>query len=383
MLSRLCVLVALFTSTITTTTVRALSGVSRIASTSASTSAYTSSTRLSAAAPGSSKLTWTEAELLEEKIRMSRHISDVEPIPRLVHIRAELLDRTAGFSSVDDLLNNNNNNNNNNSSKSDENENDANERIITTKIVHFQRHGQGYHNLLGDVLRDAGIRPDIFSADPTINPWIRPEIVDSPLTELGKRQCEEQRAGASLLKPQAVVVSPLLRAVQTAKLTFADYDCGTVNANANDNANDNTNINANENSIPWIAHEGCREELGYLVCNKRRPLSEIRADFPDLQYPPGMAEEDVLWNPSAFESETAKGNRIYDFLVNFLAERPERNLAVVCHSAWLAAMCNDVLDCGGDENLTSWFGVSEIRSVKLTFSRIATGSTGTDSTNQN
>jgi len=314
------------------------------------TPASVSPSSLSAAAGASlevaaatATVAWTEADLLEEKVRMSKGNGEVEPIPRLVHIRAELLDRNSNFSNaeeVEKLLAAGNA-----------------ENSIATKIVHFQRHGQGYHNLLGDVLRDAGIRPDIFSSDPAVNPWIRPEIVDSPLTELGKRQCEGQRASASLLNPEAVVVSPLLRAVQTAKLSFADYDrdCGSNNSNGN-------------NAVPWIAHEGCREELGYLVCNKRRPLSEIKSDFPELQYPPEMAEEDNLWNPSAFESETAKGNRIYSFLVDFLAERPEQNLAVVCHSAWLAAMCNDVIDCGGDENLTSWFGVSEIRSVRLTFS---------------
>lgn len=314
------------------------------------TSASVSSSCLYAAVGGSPEVAaaavaWTEADLLEEKVRMSKGNDEVEPIPRLVRIKAELLDRNSNFSNagkVEKLL----------AAGNAENEN-----AITTKIVHFQRHGQGYHNLLGDVLRDAGIRPDIFSSDPAINPWIRPEIVDSPLTELGKRQCEGQRASASLLNPEVVVVSPLLRAVQTAKLSFADYDCDSSN-------------NGNS-AVPWIAHEGCREELGYLVCNKRRQLSEIRSDFPELQYPPEMAEEDNLWNPSAFESETAKGNRIYGFLVDFLAERPEQNLAVVCHSAWLAAMCNDVIDCGGDENLTSWFGVSEIRSVKLTFSTIA------------
>ena len=252
--------------------------------------------------------------------------------------------------------------------------------VITTKIVHFQRHGQGYHNLLGDVLRDVGIKPDIHSSDPAINPWLRPEIVDSPLTELGKRQCEGQRAVASLLKPEVMIVSPLLRAVQTAKLSFADYTTTVVAAAAAAVENNNNDGSESGNgSIPWIAHEGCREELGWLVCNKRRPLSEIQADFPELHFfsPDDdnngmMTEEDTLWNPSKFESETHKGNRIYDFLVNFIAERPEHNIAVVCHSAWLSHMCNAVIDCDGDANLTSWFDVSEIRSMKLTFSTSTT-----------
>ncbi len=218
---------------------------------------------------------------------------------------------------------------------------------VVTKVVHFQRHGQGYHNLLGDVLRDVGIQLDIDSMDPTVNPWIRPEIVDSPLTEAGKWQCEKQRVVASTLCPELVVVSPLLRAIQTAKISFIDY-FGNPN-------------------IPWIAHEGCREEMGVLTCNKRRPLSEIQADFPEITFHSSMTEEDTLWHPNERESNQSKGDRIYDFLANFLARRPERNIAVVGHSAWLFHLCNAIVDCGEDEDLKSWFLTSEVRSMKLTF----------------
>ena len=314
--------------TTTLTTVAIVQGLSQ----------FSSSSRLSATAGGKSAV-WSEADLLKEKAKMNKAIDDAPPIPRNIHIKAELLDPKSSFSDV----------------LGDDAENYSNDDLVTTKIVHFQRHGQGYHNLLGDVLRDVGIRPDIFSSDPAVNPWVRPEIVDSPLTDLGKRQCEGQRAVASTLNPELVVVSPLLRAIQTAKLSFADY-CATT---------------TDEKNIPWIAHEGCREEIGWLVCNKRRKLSEIKAEFPDLQFDIEMTEEDTMWDPSNFESESHKGDRIYTFLVDFLAERPEQNIAVVCHSAWLSHMCNEVLDCNGNENLTSWFDVSEIRSMKLTFSKKA------------
>ena len=307
-------------------------------------SRFSSSSRLSSVAGGSPA--WTEADLLREKSQMTSTDSDMTPTPRNVHIKAELLDPRSSFSNAQELLNPGN----------DDGETDPN--IFATKIVHFQRHGQGYHNLLGDVLRDVGVRPDIFSSDPAINPWIRPEIVDSPLTELGKSQCKAQRPVASLLHPEVVIVSPLQRAVQTAKLSFADYYA--IGDHDSDGA------------IPWIAHEGCREETGFLICNKRRRLSEIKADFPELQFPSDMTEEDTVFDPSKFESDFHKGERIYDFLVNFLAERPEQNIAVVCHSAMLSHMCNDVLDCMGDTKLTSWFDVSEIRSMRLTFSTIDT-----------
>jgi len=217
------------------------------------------------------------------------------PIPRTIHIKAERLDPNSPFSNVEELLKRGNAN---------DETNPTTDKIFATKIVHFQRHGQGYHNLLGDVLKDIGVRPDIFSSDSAINPWIRPEIVDSPLTELGKRQCEGQRPVASLLRPEVVIVSPLLRALQTAKLSFADYHAtGTNNSNG---------------AVPWIAHEGCREELGFLICNKRRRLSEIKADFPEIQFPSEMTEEDTLFDPSKFESELHKGDRVYDFFGKFL-----------------------------------------------------------------
>jgi len=226
-----------------------------------------------------------------------------------------------------------------------DNDDDSSSNTIT-KTIHFQRHGQGYHNLLGEILRDAGVKLDIDSKDPKINPWIRKEIVDSPLTELGKEQCHDRRPEAALLNPQLVVVSPLLRAIQTAKITFGDHD---------------------RSDIPWVAHEGCREELGVLVCNQRRPLSQIQADYPELQFHGDISEEDTLWDPHQRENGTSKSDRIYNFLVDFVAQRPEQELAVVGHSAWLFHMCNAVVDCGEDTDLTSWFLTSEVRSMRISF----------------
>jgi broad specificity phosphatase PhoE len=226
--------------------------------------------------------------------------------------------------------------------------NDADDDTIT-KIVHFQRHGQGYHNLLGEVLREAGLKPSVDSMDPAVNPWLRPEIVDSPLTEKGKEECRQQCTTASLLNPELVVVSPLLRAIQTAEISFGHV--------------------FDQSKIPWVAHEGCREELGVLVCNKRRPLSLIQGDYPNIEFNGEMSEEDTLWHPTERESGISKSDRIYDFLVNFLAQRPESEIAVVGHSATLFHMCNAVIDCGDDLDLSSWFLTSEIRSIKLTFQR--------------
>jgi hypothetical protein len=110
----------------------------------------------------------------------------------------------------------------------------------TTKIIHFERHGQGYHNLICDMYREFSIPIDFDSPDPTSNPVVRPEFLDPPLTALGIEQCTSQRDLCSRLSPECIIVSPMLRCIQTAKLSFRQH----------------------VNTIPWVCHEGCREELG-------------------------------------------------------------------------------------------------------------------------
>lgn len=215
-----------------------------------------------------------------------------------------------------------------------------------TKVLHFQRHGQGYHNLLGDLYRELKMPIDMDSSDPQKNPFIRPEILDSPLTDTGRMQCENMRSEvSSTLNPELVVVSPLLRAIQTGYLSFADF-----------------------RDQPWVAHEGCREEIGLLICNKRRPLAQIRQDYPDIDFSHITDEEDALWDVLSHRRETVKEktDRIYDFLVNFIQTRPEKDIAVVGHSSWLFFMLNAVVTCE-TEDLARWFMTSEVRSMQLTF----------------
>jgi phosphohistidine phosphatase SixA len=170
-----------------------------------------------------------------------------------------------------------------------------------------------------------------------------------------------------------VIVSPLVRAIQTAKITFQQYYPTTAASNKDDD-------------IPWIAHEACREELGLLVCNQRRRRSEIVAEHPEIDYQFIEHEEDVLWETLGGggggganaspprrrrESVVEKTNRIYDFM-KFLQGRDEDEIVVVGHSAWLFYMLNaGVVECendGNDKDLASWFLTSEVRSMCISFS---------------
>lgn len=222
---------------------------------------------------------------------------------------------------------------------------------VVTKIIHFQRHGQGYHNLLGDVTRASGQDIDIDNPDPSKNPFVRPEIQDSPLTHKGREEASGERMKASMLSPEVVIVSPLQRAVQTALLSFVDH---------------------RKNGIPFVAHEGCREQLGLLTCNKAMPLSQMVEDFPHVDFSQvSHGEEDTLWNkhPTIRELPLDEAERAYSFLTDFVMNRAEDEMAIVCHSAWLFSVCNAVIDCGGDESLESWFGTGEIRSLRVTFEK--------------
>lgn len=224
-----------------------------------------------------------------------------------------------------------------------------------TKIIHFQRHGQGYHNLIGEVVRELGNKIDLDGTDPTTNPFIRSEIVDSPLTITGFEECSSWRNTASTLNPQCIIVSPLLRTIQTAMATFADFTPQSTSS-------------ANQSNVPWIVHEGCREELGYLTCNKRRPISQSKVEFPfiDFSYIES-GDIDELWYEDRRETVREQVDRGYHFMADFVRLRPENEIAIVSHSAFLFNLLNAAIDCGEDEDLRAWFLTSEVRSMKVTF----------------
>ena len=231
------------------------------------------------------------------------------------------------------------------------------------KLIHFQRHGQGYHNLLGEMFKEFR-EIEIASNDPKRNPFVMDETLDAPLTELGRQQCRIAAMNSQRYRPQAVVTSSMQRAVQTAMLTLPDLV-----------PQRNSELN-----IPWIVHEGCREHLGFLKCNQRRALSEIKLDFPTLDYSEmaDVTEEDTLFNPNDWESPLEMSNRAYDFLVDFIRPLSQSEIFVVTHSAFLYNMCNTVLqfepttNADRDEsslysNLHPWFKTAEIRSFSITF----------------
>lgn len=218
-------------------------------------------------------------------------------------------------------------------------------QATNTKIIHFQRHGQGFHNVICETWRELTGNPvNLVSTDPKENPMLREYVLDSPLTEVGRQQCLACRDEASRLQPEIVVVSPLVRAIQSAELSWSTH----------------------RSTVPWVAHEGCREELGLLVCNKRRSISEIQTVYPDIDFSLCAQDDtDTLFMEDQREPPRANTQRVYDFLL-YLRDLPQTEIAVVGHSAWLFNMCNAVMEID-EEHLKSWFLTSEIRSLQVTF----------------
>ena len=212
-----------------------------------------------------------------------------------------------------------------------------------TKVIHFQRHGQGFHNTITEMWRELGKPVDLDSHNPDENPLKRLELLDAPLTEVGRRQCLAWQAHAARLQPEILIVSPLLRTLQTAELSWRDHT-----------------------SLPWVAHEGCREDLGVLICNQRQERAHIASQYPKVDFSLLVSDEDSLFLPHRHETGLEKSQRIYDFLL-YLRDLPQHEIAVVTHSAWLFHMCNAVMEIA-DDDLSSWFLTSEIRSLQVTFS---------------
>ena len=124
----------------------------------------------------------------------------------------------------------------------------------SAKDVYFIRHGEAAHN----------VAP---------RPWGE-ELVDAPLTDVGRQQAAglvPQAAGVSL---DVVIVSPLVRAIETATIGLAAHL---------------------ERGVPFVVEELCREQLGPNLPDKRRPKDALAAAHPALDFSAMPDGEDTLF----------------------------------------------------------------------------------------
>mmetsp|Transcript_43377 Transcript_43377/g.131957 ORF Transcript_43377/g.131957 Transcript_43377/m.131957 type:complete len:170 (+) Transcript_43377:65-574(+) len=135
--------------------------------------------------------------------------------------------------------------------------------VLASKIrtVHFVRHAQATHNLAA---KEEG---RIAYMDPTHH--------DARLTEGGMKQCDgrlREHAKSVAGEVDLVLVSPCTRATDTALRGFG----GDVSE-----------------SVKWYALECLREKSGQHPCDGRRAVSQLKAEFPKINYSLMEDDEDV------------------------------------------------------------------------------------------
>lgn len=195
------------------------------------------------------------------------------------------------------------------------------------KIVHLVRHAEGYHNIAG-------------REDP--RGYLREDLVDAELSELGYQQCKElhQQSKGRFKNVELLVVSPMNRTIQTAYHSFHHL----------------------EGKIPWITVEEIREVTGLHPCDRRLNISQHSQRYPFVNFDLIKSDEDQLF-PRYTSREPIEDveQRAIDFL-HWLKSRPEKEIIVVTHSAFLRYLFRNALEMNHFE-----FQNAELRSFLISF----------------
>lgn len=171
---------------------------------------------------------------------------------------------------------------------------------------------------------------------------MNPECFDAHLTPLGWQQVDNLRmhvhSSGLHKKIELVIVSPLLRTLQTAVGVFGGEGytdkldiLPMMLANA---GNSGRGAISSLDCPPIIAVELCREHLGVHPCDQRRNISDYQFLFPAVDFSLVETDEDVLWKATVRETKEEVAARGLKFL-NWLWTRKEKEIAIVTHSGFL------------------------------------------------
>lgn len=241
-----------------------------------------------------------------------------------------------------------------------------------TKKVHFIRHAEGFHNVATQKTGDNHclLRGDDLAKD---HP-----LYDSRLTPVGIEQAEKLKdilkvrpsGGRSFTAFDLVVVSPLTRTCETARHIFGRarapgrpsfLDAGEAPEGT---AEFNAGISVPAPRI--LVREECRERWGHYVCDGRRSISEISAEFPDFDWSELRHNQDSFYSDDR-ETDEHCCERAVHFL-EWLNSRPEKCIAVVTHSSFLRHLFGqfgDSLNQEDKDSLQRMAGNCELRSIVL------------------
>ena len=242
-----------------------------------------------------------------------------------------------------------------------------------TKKVHFIRHAEGYHNV---ATKESGTNTCLHRGEGEAAN--QHPLYDSRLTPKGIRQSEDLKDHLSK-RPSGsrnftafdlVVVSPLTRTCETALHVFGQpRQPGQPSFLSKGIAPPGTPENAAGINIPpprFLVREECRERWGQYVCDGRRSIAEISAEFPNFDFSDITHDEDVFYSDER-ESDEHCCDRAVKFL-EWLNQRPEKCIAVVTHSSFLRHLFGqfgETQTYEDRENLQRVAGNCELRSIML------------------
>jgi len=197
-----------------------------------------------------------------------------------------------------------------------------------TKVVHFIRHGHGFHN------------PPLFC-----------DHHDARLTAIGWKQAFQVRSHILQLKTpffvELVVTSPLSRCLETAAGIFghetADKDSELLKrgrrVSLEGNGPSHSNLYKSKN-LPIVAQELCRECLLGNKCDKRRSRHELEDEFPGVDFSKVDYDQDLLGETVTQEWGDKARKRAQSF-VKWLMNRNQSHIAVISHCSFLAFLMQE------------------------------------------
>lgn len=165
------------------------------------------------------------------------------------------------------------------------------------------RHGYSYHNMLSEKYGDIA--------------YLMPECFNSPLLKQGIEEATKLRENEleKLKEIDIVLVSPLIRTLQTAQIIF-----GGLNKNM---------------LVLDILKE--YSDTTAETPNKRKNKTELMIEFPEFNYTELNTEEDLSWNSERFETIEELTNRITTF-IEYLKDININNICVVGHTDFLSKL---------------------------------------------
>lgn len=209
-------------------------------------------------------------------------------------------------------------------------------KFDSEKYFCLARHAQGFHNVAGEEDYEA---------------YKKEEFEDAFITPVGESQCNDLHAkcveNGAVKCADLLVVSPMRRTLATATKCFPDF----------------------MGKIPWLANEDLREQAGYHPCDRRRPISEHRVSYPHVDFCLTTDNEDPLYFAQVGRETAEHVSKRQNSFLHWLESRPEREILIVTHSAYLHNLFDNLLevDIAQEEGKLGVFKNCEMKSYCLTF----------------